>query len=292
MSEAASIARALHGRRSGSRYLCRCPAHEDRDPSLSIWDGDDAIVVKCFAGCPSVEVLAALRRLGLLDDRRQRDRPLLKPPTPRPAPSEPPTGLRWSGRALAIWRRTVPIAGTVVDVYLRSRGCVRPSGDDVQYLPATERHPWPAMVSRVTDLVTGEPLTLHLTFLQLDGSDKAPVEKPKRLLAGHTKRGGVIRLCPDAEVTMALGLSEGVETALAVVAAGWGPVWSAIDAGNLASLPVVSGIEALTIYADHDEAGLRAGHELAGRWRAAGREARVVPPPLAGTDWADRPEAA
>ena len=72
---AAEIAVALGGaRRNGRGWLCSWPVHPDRTPSLSIDDGDRVpIVVKCFAGCDSREVLAELRRLGLLDrgaDRR------------------------------------------------------------------------------------------------------------------------------------------------------------------------------------------------------------------------------
>ena len=65
---AAEIAVDLGGAsRSGRGWLCRCPVHPDRTPSLSVMDGDRApIVVKCFAGCDSREVLAELRRLGLL----------------------------------------------------------------------------------------------------------------------------------------------------------------------------------------------------------------------------------
>ena len=45
----------------------------------------------------------------------------------------------------------------------------------------------------------------------------------------------------------------------------------------MAKSPVVSGIEALTIIADHDAngAGERAAAEVASRWREAGRETHV-----------------
>ena len=71
---AAEIAVALGGaRRNGRGWLCKCPAHHDRTPSLSIDDGDRVpIVVKCFAGCDSREVLAELRRLGLPADEADR----------------------------------------------------------------------------------------------------------------------------------------------------------------------------------------------------------------------------
>ena len=48
-------------RRSGSGYMARCPAHEDRTPSLAIDEGRSGnVVLKCHAGCPSEAVVAAM----------------------------------------------------------------------------------------------------------------------------------------------------------------------------------------------------------------------------------------
>src|SRR3546814_15952874 len=35
--------------------MCRCPAHADRSPSLSVRVGDHALLFKCFASCDSRE---------------------------------------------------------------------------------------------------------------------------------------------------------------------------------------------------------------------------------------------
>lgn len=38
-----------------------CPAHDDQHPSLSIREGDDGrILLHCWAGCKTADVLAAL----------------------------------------------------------------------------------------------------------------------------------------------------------------------------------------------------------------------------------------
>lgn len=43
------------------RWLAKCPAHEDKSPSLSITDkGDGRVLVHCFAGCEVGNVLAAI----------------------------------------------------------------------------------------------------------------------------------------------------------------------------------------------------------------------------------------
>jgi len=46
---------------SGGRYSCRCPAHEDRNPSLSVGLGDDGgALVFCHAGCTPEAIVSAL----------------------------------------------------------------------------------------------------------------------------------------------------------------------------------------------------------------------------------------
>ena len=54
-------ARGLSPRRSGTGWSCRCPSHEDRNPSLSIGVGDDyrALLI-CHAGCTTESVVEAL----------------------------------------------------------------------------------------------------------------------------------------------------------------------------------------------------------------------------------------
>jgi hypothetical protein len=46
--------------RSGSQWVARCPAHEDRTPSLAIADKDGRLLVRCHAGCTAEAVVGAL----------------------------------------------------------------------------------------------------------------------------------------------------------------------------------------------------------------------------------------
>jgi hypothetical protein len=48
-------------KRSGAGWCCRCPAHDDRNPSLSISAGDDGrALVNCHAGCKPAAITAAV----------------------------------------------------------------------------------------------------------------------------------------------------------------------------------------------------------------------------------------
>ena len=56
------------------RWIARCPAHEDKHPSLAVRELDDGrVLVHDFAGCDVEEVLAAA---GLTFDALYPDRPL------------------------------------------------------------------------------------------------------------------------------------------------------------------------------------------------------------------------
>ena len=70
--------------KSGSKprhWSARCPAHNDKSPSLAIREMDDGrILLKCFCGCSTSDVLAALG-LEFSDPY---------PPEPLPPPRTPP----------------------------------------------------------------------------------------------------------------------------------------------------------------------------------------------------------
>lgn len=223
------------------------------------------------------------------------------PAVPNRSHGDPGTikGPSFEGEPARLWQRCAPIIpGTVAAVYLERRGCALPHPDgDLRWLPAL-RHPsgavLPALVALVTDAVTAEPMTLHRTWLRQDGAGKAELDRVRLLWPGLPKGGGVVRLWPDEEVTMGLGVAEGIETAL-TMALGLAPVWAAIDAGNLAKLPVLPGIESITIAADHDppnprtgrSTGIEAAEACAQRWADAGREARLWLAPEQGKDLND-----
>lgn len=60
------LARLEGVRPSGGQWIARCPAHEDRSPSLSVAAEGDRLLVHCYAGCRAEDVMGALG-LGLSD---------------------------------------------------------------------------------------------------------------------------------------------------------------------------------------------------------------------------------
>ena len=207
-SPAARAARALHGRKAGRGFVARCPVHDDRTPSLSLDDGADGrLLVKCFAGCNSLDVLAELRRLGLAGGDRR------------------PVRVRSARAGRKSWRRRRvpepsarcarvscmscgaphgPMAGTLAERYLIGRdldpGIADPAA--LKFLPGNDRYP-PAMLALVSDIRdAAATLGLQITSLNADGTRQRRV-----FLRGSRPRGGVVRLIEDAEVATELGLA-------------------------------------------------------------------------------------
>ena len=50
----------LHAKKNGSQWMALCPAHEDKNPSLSISEENRTILLKCHAGCATKDVLGAM----------------------------------------------------------------------------------------------------------------------------------------------------------------------------------------------------------------------------------------
>lgn len=282
LAEALDAAGLVLRRRTGRNHRCPCPScgRGPKDDTCGVTiDDSDAFVAHCF-------------RCGWATSWRPRQTMQAAPRRSAPRPPIQNDKRPFDSYLAGIFNAATSITGTVGQRYFEGRRCIVPDCRDVRFHRNVRG--FPAIVSRVTDALTNKPLTLHLTLLRADGRGKADVSPNKFFMPGYAKAGGCIRLVDDADVEQGLGLAEGLETALSVMAAGWGPVWATCDAGNLAAFPVLSGISSLTIFADHDKSGTgqRAADQVARRWRDAGREARIVLPPIEGTDWNDASEAA
>ncbi len=179
---------------------------------------------------------------------------------------------------------TTPISGTIAEAYLRNRGIT-----DLRMCEALGFHArcfyrpddqsktqtWPALIATVTDL-GGATTGAHRTWLSLDGTDKAPVESPRRALGdlrGHAVRFG--------EVQDVMAAGEGIETVLSLkMALPKMPLAAALSSSNLGQQLLPTTLRRLYILRDNDPAGERAVETLAARATAQGIEAIVLVPRL------------
>jgi hypothetical protein len=274
---AETIAKALGGRKAGGSWVARCPAHDDRVPSLSISDaGDGKVLVRCHAGCDQGRVIAALRSRGFWNENAQRR---FTSPARRAAAKNQlcRDDAKRTKAALSIWQSAAPADGTLVETYLRSRGIVMP-------IPATLRfraglkHPcggiWPAMVALVTRGEDDTPLAIHRTFLAHDGAGKAPVD-PQKMMLGPC-RGGAVRLASPGDVLM---VGEGIESCLAAVLATGNPAWAALSTSGLRALDLPDTARDVIVLADGDDPGEAAARDCAWRWKRESRRVRIARPP-------------
>jgi putative DNA primase/helicase len=267
-STAADLARALGGRRIGRGWIARCPAHDDRDPSLSIADGiDGRVLVTCFAGCSWAAIRDALYASSLWKVRE----------APRTTSGHPPLP-RFEADSLAlikhIWRKATAAPGTLVETYLRSRSLKIPVPPTLRYARLRHRESGcslPCMVAAV-QAADGCLSGLHRTYLRAGGRGKAEVSPVKKMLGAC--RGGAVRLAP---VGPRLALCEGIETGLSIREACPDlPVWCALSAGNLDRLTLPAEIEEVVLVADGDPVGLAAAHRAAQRYGVSGYRVRLV----------------
>ncbi|MAN55806.1 MAG: virulence-associated protein E [Paracoccus sp.] len=280
---AETIARALGGHKVGQGWTARCPAHDDREPSLSIRDADGRVLMRCHAGCDQRDVIAALKARGLWDGkahsslRKSRHRKV-SPPRPDPDQTER------SAVALSIGQSTIPADGTPVEAYLASRGLTCSLPPSLRFHRGL-KHPsggiWPCMVALVTRGADDPPLAIHRTFLAREGHGKAAVE-PAKMMFGPC-RGGAVRLREPGEVLM---IGEGIETCLAAMQATGLPAWAALSTSGLPALDLPGGFRDLIILADGDDPGEVAARDCALRWMREGRRVRIARPPR-GMDFND-----
>lgn len=238
--------------------------------------GDALALIAHLRRVPLREAISWARGwLGEAAGHRNTPARVERPQPPPEPPREPPATLDTARR---IWRECVHAEGTPAEAYLAGRGLRLEPGAPLRFHPACPREAerLPAMVALMTSPETGEPCGVHRTYLAPDGRDRLRDAKGRAMLG----RAGVVRLVPDEEVTLGLGIGEGIETCLAVLQGfGWRPIWAATSAGSIARFPVLAGIEALTVFADADGPGLAAARTCIARWKDAGREARLLAPP-------------
>ncbi|ATY34399.1 virulence-associated protein E [Sphingomonas psychrotolerans] len=257
-----------------SGTMCRCPAHNDRTPSLSVRVGDSSLLFKCFAGCNGVEILRAIRRLNF-------EVPV--------SPASGSTGASdrdaaMAERARMLWGEALPIGDTPADAYLASRGILNLS-------PALRFHPRtplgrgravrfrPALIAAIEE--RSLVVAVQRIFLERGAARLArDLTKPK--LALGRPLSGAVRLHRAGKC---LGIAEGVETAESAAALLGIPVWATLGAERLARIGIPDFVERLILLPDNDRAGRLAEQQARIAYARADRTIETVWPWYRLNDW-------
>lgn len=256
---------ALGGTWHGRTAMCRCPAHADKTPSLSLRQGDRGLLVTCFAGCDREDVL---RELG-----RVRPRGHFAPPELAPI----------SRRANVdrLWEEALPAGVGLGGRYLAKRHFSHVPFD-LRFHPSCPHGPKPGTQFKPAILVAvreGRTLVaLQRIFLHPQSADYTA-----KVMLGMPGRGAWRGR--GAGATLAIG--EGFETAEAFALLNGVPCWSSLGARRLDLLEIPSSVTTLLIAEDNDPEGRRAAVRACDRYRRPGLDIRRAPPPSSFTDWAD-----
>jgi len=195
----------------------------------------------------------------------------------------------------SVWSASRPIEpGDAADRYLRkARGIERVEWPKVlrihDKLPHKDKAGattyWPALVAMVQG-IDGKPASIHRTWLAEDGPGKAPVDEPRKLMAGSLPEGYAIRLDEPAEKMV---VAEGIETAFSAAALWRCPAWATISAQGLSKWQPPEGVRQVIIAGDADAkfAGQIAAFTLGWRLIRAEYEVTVEIPGRIGEDWND-----
>lgn len=255
MMTAQELTQALGGCWHGNAGKARCPCHSDRTPSMSIRDGDVGILVHCFAGCRSDDIIQALRRQGVWEKpepgkRRRRVAP--KPIMHKPDPI-----------ALELCKSARPDDGTIVGRYLRNRGIDLAVPSSIRVTPTND------LIAAV-QAPNGEIIAVQVT--QLADGKKADVAIP-RITTGALGLGAV-RLDKAGDI---LGIAEGIETALSAMQIFNIPVWASLGAARMHRVAIPESVRELHIFGDNGDPGRAAAERTADVHRARKRVLRFPP---------------
>jgi len=267
--ETVDIVASLGGRWHGYFAMCRCPAHSDRTPSLSIRQGRKSILVHCFAGCSNDDVLREIGRGS--------------PQTNTPMPDFRANNFRAS--ALRLWEEGREVPNTLAEVYLRSRNlpsalrdirfhrrCPFGRKPDTKYLPAL-----------LVALREGHAIkAIQRIVIRPDGLGHSG-----KFMLGHPAGSA---WCPPFSGTT-LAIAESLEDAAAYTNLTGVTCWSAFGAERLPLIRLPDTIETLIIAEDNNKAGrLGARNAIA----AHAREGLTIRrhPPKGYEDWAEANERA
>jgi putative DNA primase/helicase len=251
MMTAAEIAHALKGKRSGRGWTARCPAHEDRDPSFSIGEGEDGkVLVRCFAGCSQDQVIDALRARGLwVNGDASRERVVTPEKYKAANEQRERENAERAATVLRIWNDGVDPHGTIAEEYLAARKLYLPPELRIFVLRFHPACPWesgtvPCLVAAFR-AITGDTLT-GIHRVRLDQPERWP--KAERKMLGTIVESAV-KLDPARD---RLAVGEGVETCMAARQLGLRPTWALGSTAGIKHFPMINGVEELTILGEND----------------------------------------
>lgn len=266
-AELRDLVAKIGGTWSGNSAMCKCPAHSDKTPSLSIRQGDRGILVTCHAGCDPADILRELARIAKLPDFKHS---VIEPAKPRKGQPH-----------LSIWHESKTIAGTVAERYVRETRNIWAPLHDVRFHPRCPLGKSPNAIFAPA-LIIG---------MRRDGV----IEAIQRIFLDETTATYTEKACLGISIGAAwtngdpatvVGLAEGFETAAAYSSLTGIQAWSTMGAKRFHQLTIPKRVKTLILLADNDAEGRRARDRAEEAYARPGLMIETEWPPGRMNDWA------
>jgi putative DNA primase/helicase len=177
MTSAAEVIAALGG--NSHTGMCRCPAHDDNNPSLHVDEKNGKLLVHCHAGCSQEAVMSAFREKGITSNTHRTSTTSTRQSSKSEPVNSDQDGPRQSrGEAYLILRAAAKHSGGSPVEYLKRRG-INTVPESIISLPqklARELQrqipslkPFPFMVAPLIGPDGSQGA--HVTYLTRDGMD-------------------------------------------------------------------------------------------------------------------------
>ena len=284
--------------RRGREHYGLCPFHQERSPSFTVidtqgfahcfgcgWNGD---IIRFVMQADGLSFVAACEAIT------SGDLPLVDQQALAKAREEDEaTKRRAIERAGEVWRASRPIAGTLGERYLLSRGItIRPERFRFAEIPS-----WyddetgecgrdrPAVVCLITDALD-RGVAIQRIFLAPDGLGKAQDMRVAKLSFGRPA-GGAIRIGPmqGDHAIVVEGPEDGATVAQMQPTQ---PVFVTCGTSLMPLLQFPPEIRRVTIGADNGKAGMAAAQKARAAFMDRGLEVRVTYPDPDFADWNDQ----
>lgn len=257
----------LKGTWVGMTAMCRCPCHADRTPSLSIRQGDRAILVTCHAGCDRREVLKALRRVADL-------------PSFNASCVIPSVDHRVKPHC-AIWHAGQPIEGTLAERYIREVRHTWTPLEDLRFHPRCPRGQG-RLASFEPALLIAMRKAGAIAAIQRIFLDPVSADCTEKLVLGQAIGAAWTNGLPGKTI----GICEGFETAAAYTSLTGIRAWATMGAKRFHQLDIPASVETVILLADNDAEGRRARDRAAESYQRPGLAIETEWPPGRMNDWA------
>lgn len=292
------IARHTKLKRAGRLYKGLCPYHRERTPSFTVYPatggyhcfgcGANGDAIRFLMDQDGMTFVQACEHLASGDLPRISEEARVKA-------EEEDRAIREAAiaEAHAIWLDSMDLAGSLAQIYLRSRMIsILPDRFRFAMCPAWYDRKTgevgpdrPALVCCVTD-EDDRFLGIQRVFLAPDGKGKATDMRNAKLSLGRPA-GGAIRLGPQRgdHVIVIEGPEDGATVSEDTPDQ---PVWVACGTSMMPQIRFPAAVRRVTIGGDNNKAGRAAAQASWNNYQDRGLECRTVYPDPAFEDWNDQ----